>query len=222
MGEALLTFNGRKLKAYDLSGKQLWSYPRATGIDDVWAGDLDGDGSDEVIVGYNGDTGLHVLDNRGQLFWKSTVVGNAWHVCAGDVLGEGTSQVVTTSANGGVHVFGSDGKQRKSLDAGLYASMVRIGKLTRQDKSATILVVGTALGSRAAQNFAIVAALSGAAPGNGPWNSLPVAHRIFSPPTWLPASRGWPSERVADTCLWLISIPARPWRVCLTRARPPK
>ena len=67
--KALLNFSvwRDELKVYDLSGKQLWSYARASGIDDVWAGDLDGDGSDEVIVGFNGDTGLHVLDNKGQL-----------------------------------------------------------------------------------------------------------------------------------------------------------
>ena len=160
-GKALLTFTAwsGELKAYDLNGKQLWSYP--SGIDDVWASDLDGDGSDEVIVGYNGFTGLHVLDSKGQLLWKTTGIGNVWHVCAGNVWGEGKPQVVTTSAAGQVHVFGSDGKKRKDLDAGCYANMVRVGKLSEKDKAATILVVGPALDGGANAKTVILTALSG-------------------------------------------------------------
>lgn len=160
-GSGLLTFNvwARELRAYDLDGKQLWSYPR--GIDDVWAFDLTGDKSDEVIVGYNGRTGLHVLDSKGQLLWKSTAIANVWHVCAGDVLGEGTPQVVTTSAVGQVHIFGSDGKKRRDLDAGCYATMVRVGKLSEKDKAATILVAGSARVAEADQKTVVLAALSG-------------------------------------------------------------
>jgi hypothetical protein len=147
-GKALLTFSlwTEELRAYDLSGKQLWSYARATGIDDVWVRDLNGDGSDNVIVGYNGNAGLHVLDGNGKLLWKSTGIGNVWHVCAGDVLGEGKSQVVTTSVLGKVHVFDRGGKQIKELDAGCYANMVRVGKLSEKDKAAMIVVAGSRLG----------------------------------------------------------------------------
>jgi hypothetical protein len=163
VGKALLTFSvwGEELRAYDLSGKQLWSYPRETGIDDVWARDLNGDGSDEVIIGYNGGTGLHVLDGMGKLLWKSTAIGNVWHVCAGDVLGEGKPQVVTTSAAGKVHVFDGGGKQSKDLDAGCYANMVRIGKLSEKDKAAMIVVAGSALGGAGNQKTAILTSMSG-------------------------------------------------------------
>lgn len=158
---ALLTFStwGSALSAYDMVGKHLWSYP--SGIDDVWAFDLNGDKSDEVIVGYNGGTGLHVLDSKGQLLWKSAAIGNVWHVCGGDVWGEGTPQVVTTSAAGKVHVFGSDGKQRKDIDAGCYANMVRVGKLSEKDKAAMILVAGSSLVAGANQKTVILAAFSG-------------------------------------------------------------
>lgn len=145
--KALLTFEKhiKELRAFDLNGKELWNYP--DGIDDVWASDLDGDGSDEVIVGYNGNTGLHVLDGKGQLLWKSTDIVNVWHVCAGDVMGEGKVQVVTTSARGKAHVFSSDGKKRKDIeDPRCYASMVRIAKPSDKEKAATILVAGAARG----------------------------------------------------------------------------
>jgi hypothetical protein len=159
--KALLTFSvwGDELRVYDLSGKHLWSYPGAAGIDDVWAGDLNGDGADEVIVGHNGGTGVHVLDGTGRRLWRSTAIGNVWHVCAGDVLGEGKSQVVTTSAAGKVHIFGSDGTTSKDLDAGCYATMVRIGKPSDKQKAATILVAGSARDDH--RKVEILTALSG-------------------------------------------------------------
>src|SRR4030095_14553861 len=104
--------------------------------------DLDGDQSDEVIVGFNGNVGVHVLNGDGQLLWKSTDIGNVWHVSAGDVLGQGLPQVVTTSARGQIHVFGNDGNARKDLDPGFYANMVRAGKTAAEQASATIFVGG--------------------------------------------------------------------------------
>jgi len=161
-GRALLTFGtwSRELRAYDLEGAFLWSYPRANGIDDVWAANLDGEKPAAVIVGYNGGTGLHVLDRDGQLRWKTTTIGNVWHVCAGDVWGDGTTQVVTTSAAGQVHVFSSDGKKRKNLNAGIYANMVRVGKLSDEDKAATIFVAGSSHTAPPGKGEALVA-LSG-------------------------------------------------------------
>ena len=144
--KALLTFGAwvGELRAYDASGAELWKYQ--SGINDVWAADLDGDGSDEVIIGFNASAGLHVLDNDGQLLWKSRGIGNVWNVCAGDVTGEGVAQVVSTSSKYKVHVFGSDGKTRRDLDAGRCASMVRIAKLSDRDESAMILAAGRKCG----------------------------------------------------------------------------
>src|SRR5205085_2269930 len=113
------------------------------GLDDVWPADLDGDGIDEVIVGFNGGTGMHVLNASGKLLWQSTGLGNIWHVSAGDVMGDGKPRVVTTSATGRVHIFSTDGNEHRDLDAGFYADMVRVGKLSAQDSRATIVVAGT-------------------------------------------------------------------------------
>jgi hypothetical protein len=160
-GKALLTFSHwvGELTACDLNGKRLWSYP--SGIDDVWVSDLDGDGSDEILVGYNGSTGLHVLDSDGQLLWKSTAIRNVWDVCAGNVWGDGSSQIVTTSAVGKVHVFSSDGRDRKDLDAGCYANMVRVGVPSEKDKAIIVLVAGPALDREAGLKPIILVALSG-------------------------------------------------------------
>ena len=99
-----------------------------------------------MIVGYNGSTGLQVFSADGKPLWKRTDLGNVWHVCAGDLDGDGKREVVTTSAQGKVHVFSpSDGTPRPILDAGLYANMIRIAP--RQSiagaKGDVVLVAGS-------------------------------------------------------------------------------
>jgi len=135
------------VRAIDVNGSVIWTYPEAgstaTGIDDVWPADLDGDGSDEVIVGFNGGTGLHVIDGKGQLRWKSTGIGNVWHVSAGQILVDGKPNIVTTSASGKVHVFSFDGSSRKDLEPGLYGNMVRVGRASPNDSLETIFAMGS-------------------------------------------------------------------------------
>ena len=124
-------------------GTLLWEYPQGDGIDDVWAADLDQDGSDEVIVGYNGGTGLHVLKSDGAPIWKNTTLGNVWHVCAGDLDGDGRNEVITTSAQGVLHVFAADGEHLKDLPVPLYANMVRTAAIDGAGKPALALASGS-------------------------------------------------------------------------------
>lgn len=142
----LITFRtwGPSVKAFTAAGKALWEYPGGTGVDDVWAADVNGDGRDEVIIGYNGGTGLHVVDAGGKALWKFTDIGNVWHVTAGDFLGDREVEVVTTSAQGAVHVFGADGRKLKDFDVGIYANMVRMATLA--DGSHPAIVSGSGLG----------------------------------------------------------------------------
>jgi hypothetical protein len=140
----LLTFSIwlADLRAHDLNGNQLWTYPHATGIDDVWTSDLDGDQSDEVIVGFNGDTGVHVIDGKGQLQWASTAIGGVRQVTAGDVLGQGRPQIVTTGRGVGFHIFSGDGERDVLTPGILGAQMVRVQKVSAEDNAATIFVAG--------------------------------------------------------------------------------
>lgn len=133
---------GRSVTATDERGQILWSYNEGQGVDDVWTADLDGNGLDEVIIGYNGTTGLHVLDNRGKPLWTYTRIANVWHVCAGDVTGDGIPEVVTTSARGQVHVFDAEGRKLKDLELGPYANLVRLAKATPADRAACIVAGG--------------------------------------------------------------------------------
>jgi thiol-disulfide isomerase/thioredoxin len=116
---------GPEVLAIDANGSELWKHAGGQGVDDVWAADLDGDGLDEVIIGYNGNTGLHVLNNQAKPVWSDTSIGNVWHVTAGNIAPGGNPEVITTSAGGVVHIFDSTGKKLKDLEPGLYANMVR-------------------------------------------------------------------------------------------------
>ena len=164
----LLTFGTwtPSVKAYNLQGTLLWTYPpengstRLTGIDDVWPIDIDGDRSDEVIIGFNGATGLHILNSQGQLIWSTAGIGNVWHVSGGDVLGNGQTQVVTTSAVGQIHVFSPDGKTRQNINPGFYATMVRVARPSNDPAAALILATGSAANAPAIKETAI-AALTG-------------------------------------------------------------
>ncbi len=134
------------VRAFSADGTRLWTYAIGQGIDDVWAADLTGDGLDEVIIGYNGATGLHVLTPAGELLWKYAGIGNVWHVTAGDVTGDGRPEVLTTSASGRVHVFSAEGKLLQNMNAGLYASMVRFAP-GRSGQQPAIFVGGSIQGN---------------------------------------------------------------------------
>lgn len=141
----MITFGtwGQSVRAYTNESAQLWDYSVGDGIDDVWPADLDGDGQDEVIIGFNGGTGLHVLDQRGKPLWKYTQIGNVWHVTGGDVDGDGIAEVVTTSAEGIVHLFDAVGKKKKDITVPIYASFVRLVPGDKKDPAQRMLIAGS-------------------------------------------------------------------------------
>jgi outer membrane lipoprotein-sorting protein len=136
---------GPTVEARSSEGDLLWAYPseKTSGdpwaVDDVRAADLDGDGLDEVIIGYNGGTGLHVLDCKGQLLWKKTNRANIWRVAAGDVDGDGKPEVLSTSVDGKVQVFNAQGDHLRDIDPDFHAHTVLTWRESA-DKPALILV----------------------------------------------------------------------------------
>ena len=123
---------GAPVWAYDGKGKLLWEHAPGDGVDDVWIADLDGkngDGHDQVIIGHNGGTGIHVLNSDGSLRWKNTRFGNVWHITAGPTGGAGAQEVFSGSTWGPVHVYDRDGKFLRDVDVGGKPYMVRLGRI---------------------------------------------------------------------------------------------
>lgn len=133
---------GSAVVAQTLAGETLWTYEVGQGVDDVYAFDIQADGFDEVIIGYNGSTGLHVLDAAGIPLWKDTSLGNVWHVTAGDIDRDGHAEVISTSAEGRVHLFSSTGENTNNFTLAPYATMVRTLLPTDADHPPQIIVAG--------------------------------------------------------------------------------
>jgi hypothetical protein len=133
---------GNGLVAADTNGNSLWTYPEGQGIDDVWPADLDNDGLDEVIVGFNGFTGLHVVDHRGKLLWKNRQLGNIDCVGAADLDGDGKLEVIASSRNIAVFKYTGERMADVGVPAGYYANPLRSVRLSDAEASDAILLTG--------------------------------------------------------------------------------
>ena len=64
----------------------------------------------DVAVTFYGKAGIHVLNGHGEALWKSELqTFNRPAVAAGDVRGDGTMQIVTTSEAGHLKLFSRSG-----------------------------------------------------------------------------------------------------------------
>jgi hypothetical protein len=97
---------------FDHSGKTIWTYGGSPGVDDMAAGDLDGDGALEFVVGFNGGGGVHLLESDGSKQWRQPD-GNVWHVEMVDADGDGRLEVVHSNAGGEIKVLDAAGKTVK-------------------------------------------------------------------------------------------------------------
>ncbi len=93
----------------DHKGMTLWSYGGMPGVDDVCAGDIDGDGRLEFAVGFNGGGGVHLVDSAGRRRWKEPD-GNVWHVEMADINADGKLEIVHSNAAGRITVRDGQGR----------------------------------------------------------------------------------------------------------------
>lgn len=114
---------GHSVDVFNADGTPCWQYLAPSGVDDAWAGDIDGDGKDEVVVGLNGSSGLPVLDDNGALLWKDAGLGNTWSVCMGDVNRDGKTEVVAGPST--IRVYDGTGKLLNDSRAAGFVSLVR-------------------------------------------------------------------------------------------------
>jgi hypothetical protein len=83
----------------DHQGNKIWSYGGGSGIDDMSSGDIDGDGTTEFAVGFNGGDGVHLLDESGKKIWNKSD-GNVWHIELVDANRDGKLVIVHSNAAG--------------------------------------------------------------------------------------------------------------------------
>jgi peroxiredoxin len=116
-GPRLLAYTvwGQGVDVFDSNGKKLWSYPTNVGINGAHWGDLDGDGSDEMIVGMNGGGGLHAVSSDGKKLWSYMNIGNVWSQAIVTPEEPESCLVFATEAGGTVRVFSNDGKLLRTL-----------------------------------------------------------------------------------------------------------
>lgn len=141
------------IRAVNEQNVTLWKYQLGffEGPDSVAVRDLSGDGRPETIIGYNGFTGLHVLDSRGRLKWKYTGIGNVWNVATGKVMGDGKVYVLATEASGQINVLDASGKVVAQFrPGGAYCAQVYSADLTG-DGIDEVLAVGTPMNAAAQQ-----------------------------------------------------------------------
>ena len=62
--------------ALDSEGHTLWNFD-VTNINDIAPIDINQDGIDEIIVGYNGQEGIALLDSQGEVLWQQGLLW-AW------------------------------------------------------------------------------------------------------------------------------------------------
>ena len=106
---------GHKVTVVDTNGMTLWEYESRTGVDGAHFGDLDGDSTDELIVGMNGDGGLHAVSCDGKQRWKDSEIGNVWNQAVVTGRDPEHTFVFTTEAGGTIKVFDSNGQIIRSL-----------------------------------------------------------------------------------------------------------
>ena len=136
---------GDNITAFNNNGDFLWEFPADTGVDDVAVYDTDGDGTQEVIVGFNGDTGLYLLDYTGGIRWQytDTGFGNVWYVSGGDLNDDGSVEVVSTAADGDIHIFNAEGVSLREIDSQIYAFFVDVDEFISDSFGPEIIASGS-------------------------------------------------------------------------------
>lgn len=203
---------GSTVQAWRSDGELLWTYSRENepghdwSINDICAIDLNDDGKQELVVGFNGSTGLHIVNSDGKLVRKDTTVGNVWHVTAGRLDPERAPEVVCTAADGKVHRFDNQGQALPVMNVGNYANLVRLWEPTANDTHAARIIVGGTKPERDPKNTDLNAdQVLGAvdSQGNRLW-SLDLPSRIVSATTC--PTKPWVAVTLGDGTLRIIEV----------------
>ncbi len=125
---------GRKVIVMDATGKEIWHYSATFGADGAHWGDLDGDGTDEMIIGMNGFGGLQALAADGKRLWRASGA-NVWGQAVIPATKDQPAIVFATDASGSVRIIDGKGRPVRTIRPG--------GKYCTQLAAAVIDSAGT-------------------------------------------------------------------------------
>ncbi len=93
------------------TGERLWGYGTkgGPGCNAVAAGDVNGDGNNEVVFG-GADTLLQVVSNEGKLIWSLNTGDEVTSVSCADVNADGKAEILATSLSFNVYCVDGEGK----------------------------------------------------------------------------------------------------------------
>ncbi|MEK7667043.1 MAG: VCBS repeat-containing protein [Gemmatimonadota bacterium] len=109
------------VKLLDAAGHLVWAYPasRDDGAPNAMAaGDLDGDGHMEFVVGMNAGGGLRALNERGEQIWRQPAA-NVFSVEIADVDYDDRPEILHSHASGEVIIRRANGELLRSLPVDL-------------------------------------------------------------------------------------------------------
>ncbi len=145
-GARLLGYStwSKDVQVLDRTGATVWTYTGATGVNGAHWADLDGDGSDEMIVGMNGFGGLHAVSADGQRLWQYKNIGNVWNQAVVPAAAGRPALIFATEAGGSIRVFDAAGTRLRTLRPdSQYCSQVAAAVM---DSSNTVQVVAIGQG----------------------------------------------------------------------------
>jgi hypothetical protein len=108
------------VELFDATGKTLWSYGGgASGINDAAAGTLGPNATESIVVGFNGDGGVRLLNAAGKELWKQDE-GNVWHVEIAPATDRSGNVILHSNARGQLIVRDAVGHVVGRYEPGIY------------------------------------------------------------------------------------------------------
>jgi hypothetical protein len=146
-GDGVCEFMNRGSWSCDASllnhdGTVRWSYGGSDGVDDMAAGDMNGDGKLEFVVGFNGGGGVHLVSTDGKKIWREDD-GNVWHVEIVDANKDGKPDVVHSNAAGQITVRDDTGKVQSAKSPAEYFSNFSLSHWPGRSDSQHALLAGS-------------------------------------------------------------------------------
>lgn len=118
-GPRLLGYDswGDQVTVIDGGGRRLWAYRSSAGINGAHWGDLDGAGTDEMVVGMNGGGGIHGVSPEGKRLWRNADIGNVWDQAILPATSDSEAVVIATEAGGSIWIFDASGEKIRTIES---------------------------------------------------------------------------------------------------------